>query len=755
MLYDDSEQLEVRHVISLEHHDVSIYGGPEEIPEGELWIKRNAICLARNKRAATSTQTTSLPFFLFSENCSEKEDFYFALLKNQEKIPDSTDSPPVPQEYDVKDIITLVQKLHSSEEHLQTRWLNALMGRLFLSMYKTPELEDFIRKKMTKKISRVKKPNFITKLVLRKIDMGEGAPFITNPRLKDLTVNGDCTAEADLNYTGKFRIEIAATARIDLGTRFKAREVELVLAVVVNKMEGHGMLRFKPPPSNRVWVTFETMPNLDLKIEPVVSSRQITYNVVLRAIESRIREVFAETLVLPFWDDIPFLDTSAEHFRGGVWKRDIKPVQPVEIKDEVPEDEAEAGKSHADESIDLLKNRDERTMSELHLPPSPTNGLISRAGRSAKTLGEDIGHATSSGVEKLHRPEPPRALRSNSFATVAGPMVSPDHADANGSRKQSDASQRKDAAQTMLKELSGKSTIASPAEPIAGSPPNETAMAAALKAASRPSSKDSNESLSTPHRRQQSEPPTQTDHHSSIKTTSTTSSTDSTAPSQSDESPRTSTFGSIKSLASSAEKRQSINLSAATTAAKNWGWGVLARNQQRDKEAAANGGKMGTPESPMGRGRPLPPPGTPLPHPERSLIKSLSLPKRKPVPAPAPTTTPEHNGNSDSNRKPTAPKPLSLPERRNRQNPALKDDHHQPAEDEVLVVEAPVDSNPATPSEDDHRHPDDDGFFGHGGERGNNDRGGSDTVEESGKDPPPELLLPSTGSEASISSPVE
>ena len=47
MLYDDANQVEVRYVISLAHHDVSIYGGEGEIPEGELWLKRNAISLSR------------------------------------------------------------------------------------------------------------------------------------------------------------------------------------------------------------------------------------------------------------------------------------------------------------------------------------------------------------------------------------------------------------------------------------------------------------------------------------------------------------------------------------------------------------------------------------------------------------------------------------------------------------------------------------------------------------------------------------
>jgi hypothetical protein len=83
MLYDDSEQLEVRYVISLEYHEVSVYNGVEDvIPEGELWIKRNAICLTR-RPITIGVNASSLPFYLFSENMSEKEDFYFALLKNQ------------------------------------------------------------------------------------------------------------------------------------------------------------------------------------------------------------------------------------------------------------------------------------------------------------------------------------------------------------------------------------------------------------------------------------------------------------------------------------------------------------------------------------------------------------------------------------------------------------------------------------------------------------------------------------------------
>lgn len=113
MLFDDDEQLEVRHVVSLAHHNVSIYSGGDETPEGELFIKRNALCLSRKTDVGEITPDTkaSKPFYLFSENCSEKEDFYFALLRNQERRPGGgKNNPPTPLQYDVKDIITLVQK---------------------------------------------------------------------------------------------------------------------------------------------------------------------------------------------------------------------------------------------------------------------------------------------------------------------------------------------------------------------------------------------------------------------------------------------------------------------------------------------------------------------------------------------------------------------------------------------------------------------------------------------------------------------
>ena len=685
MLYDDAEQVEVRHVISLEHHRVSIYGGEEEIPEGELWIKRNAVCLSREPNIE-DVISTSKPFYFFSENCSEKEDFYFALLQNQEVKQRDVDSAPRPQPFENKDIITLVQQLHSSEEQLQTRWINALVGRLFLAIYKTPEIEEFIRQKITKKIARVKKPAFLSGITLRRIDMGESAPFITNPRLRDLTIDGDCCAEADVKYRGKFRLEIATTARIDLGARFRVREVNLVLAAVVKRLEGHALVKFKPPPSNRVWISFETMPDIELDIEPIVSSRQITYNIILRAIESRIREVIAETIVLPHWDDSPFLDTKSQRYRGGIWKQDFDAASPASKHTEIPDETAGEGAEADDEKTSIsptsLRAKDERTMSMPALPDPipPAAATPQKAATSGRDLLNDAAlittsSSTSSGVQKPSGP--PKAIRSRSFASAAGPLVSMDHANVASQQAESKKSQHPDATSTM-KAISHKSRPTSPTNVPAGSSPPDT-----------PSLTNSNFQVKHDRDRRRS----MTDSPVSMSSPPTPTSTRSVKSVNRKPSGETLSDHSNIRPAATHEKKQSLGaISAATAAAaKSWGWSVLSRTKDHKQHDHPDG--AGTPENPIGRGRPLPPPGQPLPPPERPSTRVVQngLTKRKPVPSPA--STPRHQSEASLRFEKANP----LPSRRRQ---ASTSDELE-GQEGLLVIAMPPESQPASPVGDD------------------------------------------------------
>ncbi|RDW63862.1 hypothetical protein BP5796_10364 [Coleophoma crateriformis] len=708
MLFDDDDQIEVRHVVSLAHHNVSIFSGEKHTPEGELFIKRNAICLSRRTDAGEVTVdgTVSKPFFFFSENCSDKEDFYFALLRNQERKADAKDNPPIPLQYDVKDMITLVQRLHSSEEHLQTRWINAVIGRIFLALYKTPEVENFIRAKFTKKLSRVKKPSFLSRIVLQKIDLGDAAPVITNPRLKDLTVDGELMVEADVRYAGNFRLEVAAIARIELGTRFKAREVNLLLAAVLKRIEGHVLIRIKPPPSNRIWMTFQTMPKIDMSIEPIVSARQITYTLILRQIENRIKEVIAESLVFPNWDDSPFYQSESKDWRGGIWATETKPDPPPDAEQAAAEegdvDEVQNLDGDSEEAIEALLAA-EKSMSMPNLEATPVNTTYARkAFKSAMNLNQTKNAGSSTSVDTMSpASDKPRLMRSGSFAS-ASPSVGTDTTHAETFKPSSPPEQA-----GAMAAISALSQSNSPAGTPVGSPLRlaRTEKAGSYSSVSSQDSSymdsDSNHDLTPQPTAQVLDNAVSSDScptsPSSIGGLSFKS--ESVAASSIGKDMRRENTSSSSNSTRSAEARR-ISLAAVTNAAataKKWGWNAI---QQRT--GAQNREGSSDPDGPahpivMGRGRPLPPPGTPLPPPDRrTKTAPIPVPKRKAIPTPSSLTRkateppPAVLEQKDTNERRQVP-PLPLPPRPNQ--PSKTDS----IDDGLLVVEAPRDSAPASP----------------------------------------------------------
>lgn len=725
MLFDDDDQIEVRHVISLAHHDISIYSGGDKTPEGELFTKRNAICLSRRAAGAEMAPDTQLskPFYLFSENCSAKEDFYFALLRNQQQTLSLDSTAPSPATFDIKHIISLVQRLHSSEEHMHTRWLNAMIGRIFLGTYRTRDMESFIRKKLTKKISRVKRPSFLSNITIQRIDTGESAPYITNPRLKDLTVEGECCMEADVKYTGNFRLEVAATARIELGSRLKAREVSLVLAVVLRKLEGHVLLKIKPPPSNRVWFSFQSMPKMEMSIEPIVSSRQITYTVILRQIENRIKEVIAETLVLPFWDDVPFFKTEHKNWRGGIFQGDDA-VQP---SPDLETDMAQAG------DVDDVDSLEEDGSAE---PPPPhplteksqsmpvieaatkSTGFFGRrkgGNKGIGTLASSPSASTTSMEIKTDDGTEQRASKHSPYLSSPAPSISTESLDAESVKAASVQSERT-ATAAALADVSAKADdtphtlypAAAPYRPyITSKSPSQSSMSS--REATEVENADNSNGNEKGRRTRRDTGSSAGSHDDSASQSSIPTPKGSTAShavaatrglfSHKENAAEDATAPPPSPGLTDREQQRRNALAAVSNAAasaKRWGLNALQRHNEGDKNGKAPGDEAPLDlKQPMGRGRPLPPPGTPLPMPDRKTRTAPPpVPKRKPVPRPISEDHPSpghHEHVRSEQRRPVPPPPL--PRRR-----------HVPANDQqdnddsgMLVVEAPAESEPTTP----------------------------------------------------------
>lgn len=217
-------------------------------------------------------------------------------------------------------MLYLIQTLNSNEGQLSTKWLNALLGRLFLGLQQTETLSLYLRERLYKKLTKINKPGFLDEFVIERVDVGNAAPAITHPELREITPEGLMTIAFQLVYKGNLSLIISTKANINLGSRFKTREVTLELAVTVKEITGPMVVMIKPPPSNRIWYSFESEPVIDLDIEPVVSTKQLSYNMVTNAIKGKFREAIKESLVMPFMDDIVFYDTKDEFYRGGIWE---------------------------------------------------------------------------------------------------------------------------------------------------------------------------------------------------------------------------------------------------------------------------------------------------------------------------------------------------------------------------------------------------------------------------------------------------
>ncbi|CAO3591003.1 unnamed protein product [Absidia cylindrospora] len=290
-----------------------------------LWLyncyenKRHIISSNSN----TSDETVSSSATIHGNNlfftCTrpiDKEDWYFAFMSVANASPSSRHRAIPFDPMAVASFISFVGKEKYQHQPSDTPipWFNAVLGRTFLGIYKTHRLQQYVFETLAKKTLKMKTPGFLGDIQVRSVDLGYAIPFVTNPTLVELCPDGTLVLDALVDYTGGFKVVVEASAGGG-GVSFSIR-VPLVLSLTLQSLSGTIRFKIKPPPSNRYWIGFCTMPTMKWSILPAVSNYNVKLSMVTKIIEAKIRRMMTENMVLPNMADIPFAKSDG---KGGIF----------------------------------------------------------------------------------------------------------------------------------------------------------------------------------------------------------------------------------------------------------------------------------------------------------------------------------------------------------------------------------------------------------------------------------------------------
>ncbi|KAF0032650.1 hypothetical protein F2P81_014940 [Scophthalmus maximus] len=89
----------------------------------------------------------------------------------------------------------------------------------------------------------------------------------------------------------------------------------LMLSVEVLELSGTLAINIPPPPTDRIWYSFQGPPRLDLHVRPMLGEREVTFTHVTEWIEKKLQCEFQKVLVMPNMDDLylPLMTSGLEN----------------------------------------------------------------------------------------------------------------------------------------------------------------------------------------------------------------------------------------------------------------------------------------------------------------------------------------------------------------------------------------------------------------------------------------------------------
>ncbi|KAI8824307.1 uncharacterized protein EV422DRAFT_519678 [Fimicolochytrium jonesii] len=319
-LYTSDDQKECTHILLLSDYRVNLY--PATTTDVEVYLRTNPLCLVPKAISKRCNQQT---FYLYFPTNSDKEDWHI-MLRRARTLPSRADEGACSVFFNDTAPVTayrvamekLVNTVNKTPQDAATAWFNALVGRIFVGIHSHPALKEWLLEKFIRRSMHIRREeddqaSILGDIDVRDISVGNSLPVLSNPKLLDMTVDGDMTIEVDVEYTGKARLEVATLATISINSLdLKPLQVPLVVGVQIDRFAARLLIKIKGMwETNRVWLGIQREPavQLEMKVVPVVGHKMISMSLVNTVIERRIKEVIEEFFVLPNMEDLGFWPT--------------------------------------------------------------------------------------------------------------------------------------------------------------------------------------------------------------------------------------------------------------------------------------------------------------------------------------------------------------------------------------------------------------------------------------------------------------
>jgi hypothetical protein len=184
-LYENESQSVCVDVLLLAQYHIELY--PSHVPNYERFLKDHPICLIPKK-------STDGILYIYATSGSEKED-WFILLKRACLKTFNSQHEQAMTSY-IESMTKLVQTVKQSDSDDQsTAWLNALLGRAFVAVNSNPKIQHFFIQKLNRHMNLETSPSILSEIVIQEVSFGNSLPVFKNPKLVDISVDGDMQVE--------------------------------------------------------------------------------------------------------------------------------------------------------------------------------------------------------------------------------------------------------------------------------------------------------------------------------------------------------------------------------------------------------------------------------------------------------------------------------------------------------------------------------------------------------------------------------